>query len=546
MVAQRGRTENLPEIRVALAEQRFEDAERKATAIIEGPATISSAQRQAYMRSLAYLYRSEARRGLGADEGRVLSDVYDSAMLGNLMAIRQLVDTWTGSVIKGDPSAAKELAGVDMSAVLAAGVELDEGAALKAAASGYGSYSARERELFALRYELQTNASTFVDHVRRFAQSMDARELMRSHFLVGPDFPPLENLPGRDVLATFRAESYLRSTLASGLGLALPAQRPAEELSLREIMELNSWLGDMSGLTTIYHFTPEEPGISARHVVLDPQKLDAEIQPGDSVNVRCGGIAHTAVVLQIDRSLDVITFTDPLYEYWQPENNNCITSFALKPYKYGYQAAVLKLSEVNQILDSVQGMRSFVPPKIVGDPAPDDTSILKKTVAACRGSAFGRGILGMQRAEALKHDFFEFFNFERIGASASGVTTIETYMVRALEFRGDVLLRVQTQNRCIVSASLFLRRSFLEGSSRPFASDLLRSFLAAIFEGEDKKQLQAAIARPATPGVGGKEDLDAVFSGAKDAVSFHVAGRTTVFGNVETETGSRWLRVDSR
>lgn len=82
-----------------------------------------------------------------------------------------------------------------MAAVLTAGVELDEVAALKAVAAGFGPYSTRERELITLRYQLRTNASTFDGHTRRFAQSADTRELMRSHFLVGPDFPPVDGLP---------------------------------------------------------------------------------------------------------------------------------------------------------------------------------------------------------------------------------------------------------------------------------------------------------------------------------------------------------------
>lgn len=311
-------------------------------------------------------------------------------------------------------------------------------------------------------------------------------------------------------------------------------------------MELNSWLGDMSGLSTVYHFTPDEPEISARHVVLNPPKLLAAIQPGDTVNVRCGGIAHTAVVLLVDRSRDAITFTDPLYEYWQPDKNTCITSFSLKPYKYGYQAATLKLSEVGLILDSVQATRSFVPPQVVGEAAEGDAPV-PRNGAACRlGPAVSAGFLGMQRDEALKQDLFQFFNFERVATHARGNTTIEIYLVRALEFRGDVMLRLQTRDDCVVAASLFLRRSFLGGSRRAFAGDLLGSFLRGVYGGEGKKALEAAIAGPGTARADGNEQLAAVMSGRANAVSFQAAGHIADFGNVATEAGSLWFRVSAR
>lgn len=108
MFAQRGEGDYLSEIRTSPAERCFGDAQRQATAVIEGPATFSNPQRQAYLLSLAYLHRSEARRGLGTDEKRAFSDVYEAAMLGNLAAIRQLVEAWTGSAVNGEPSTARE------------------------------------------------------------------------------------------------------------------------------------------------------------------------------------------------------------------------------------------------------------------------------------------------------------------------------------------------------------------------------------------------------------------------------------------------------
>ena len=548
-MAAAGRGDYLPEIRRALAERRFASAESQASAVIDGPPAFANPQRQSYVRSLAYLHRAEARRGLHADQSAVNADVGQAALLGNLEAIRTLVQAWVSSARDGDPATARPPAGVPVEDVLAAGVELDEVAALKAAAGGFGRYSAREREVFAMRYQLRAHDSSFVAHVRQFAQAADARDFMRAHFLVGADIPASDDVPGRDVLATFSDESNLRSTISAGLGFALPASRPEHELSLREIMEVTSWLGDMSGLATAYHFVPDEPGISARHVVLEPRRLGAVIGPGDTVNVRCGGIAHAAVVLRVDRARDEVVFADPLYEYWQPANNDCISSFSLVHYKYGYYVAALKLSEVLAILDSVQSARTFAPPSFVDEPpSADAAAAAKRDVAApCQGAvARGEGILGHRRDDALKHDLFRFFNFEQISARTQGGATVEVYMVRALEFRGDVLLRLRTRDDCVASASLFLRRSFLEGDRSAFANDLMKSFMNGVYDEAPLDALQSAMVQPAAAGTDGREGLASVLSGAARSVAFRAAGREAEFGNVTAESGARWLRLDGR
>lgn len=545
-----GQGDYLREIRQALAEHRYAAAEKQSTEVIDGLSTLASRQLQAYVLSLAYLHRAEARRGLAAGDPKVYADLRHAALLGNLAAIRQLVQAWMGTARDNDASTARPPGGVEMQDVLAAGLDLDEVVALKAAAIGFGRYTDRERELFELRYELRTKAPSFVSHARQFARSPDARTLMRTHFLVGADIPAAAGLPGRDILATLHAESNLRSTIAVGLGFALPAKRPARDLSLRELMEVNSWLGDMSGLTTAYHFVPEDPGISARHRIVEAASLAAVIGPGDTLNVRCGGIAHTAVVLRADAAKDEIAVIDPLYEYWQPANNHCVTRFSLVHYRYGYYASELRLSEVLEILDSVQSARTYASPSFVEESAADDVSLPSQPSgpAACQAqSAQTSGILGRRRSDAVKGELFDFFHFEQVAARPRGDTALTVYMVQALEFRGDVLLRLQTRDDCVLSASLFLRRSFLDNDGRrPFAFDLVKSFLAAAYDVEVTKAMQAAVAHPGGGDLVGAGTLETVFAGSSETATYRAAGRYTQFGNVTAETGARWFRVDAR
>src|SRR5207245_1630092 len=110
--------------------------------------------------------------------------------------------------------------------------------------------------------------------------------------------------------------------------------------------------------------------------------------------------------------------------------------------------SVLKLSEVLAMLDSVQSFRTFAPPSFLDEQVPDAEVVVVKVGGAvsCRGRvAPGEGMLGHRREEALKEDLFQFFNFERLSAWVRGDATTEVYMVRGLEFRGDVMLRLQSR-----------------------------------------------------------------------------------------------------
>ncbi|BDT66052.1 hypothetical protein os1_02040 [Comamonadaceae bacterium OS-1] len=545
----RGEGDYFPEIKNALVSGQFAVAEKLASDVITGPAIVSSPQRQAYLLSLAHLHRAEAARGLNAADAAVNADVQSAALLGNLAAIRTLILAWMESARDKGPSVAQAPQGVAIEDVLRAGLDLEEVVSLKAAANGYGQYSDLERAAFALQYKLHNRDSDFVGGVRRFMKMPGAHDYMRTHFLVGTEIPASEDMPGRDALATFFSESDLRRTLASGLGFALPAERPERDLALREIMEMNSWIGDMSGLATVVHFTSVEPGISAPHLVLDPQRLHDIIMAGNTINVRCGGIAHTALVLRVDAARDEIVLTDPLYEFWTPENNSCITSFSLAHYKYGYHVTVLKLSEVLTILDSVQSFRSFSPPAFTFVAAPNGLPGASKAggAAQCKSpDAANRTILGQSRDAASKRDLFTWFNFEEISISSLEGAKVTHFMVRALEFRGDVVLSLWTRNNCVESAALFLRRSFMQGGQRTFASDLMMSFLRGMFGEADLKAFRALMTQQAGPNSSGAQVLSQALSGEDEPASFQVAGRNTRFSNAVAETGSRWLRIDAK
>lgn len=549
MVPANVRADYLPEIKKAMSAGQFAAAEKMASEVIAGPVAVANPQREAYLHSLAYLRRAEARRALGVADAAVNSDIQSAALLGNLEAIRKLIEAWTESAGEKGVGAARTPTGVAIEEVLRVGLDLDEVAALKAAAEGYGRYSSVEREAFSLRFQLSARDSGFIGRLRRFMKLPGASEYMRTNFLVGGEISASGEIPGRDALATFFSESNLRSTMARGLGFALPPERPAHEPSLRELMEMNSWLGDMSGLTTVLHFTSAEPGISAPHVVLDPQRLSSVIMAGNTINVRCGGIAHTAVVVQVDVVRDEIILTDPLYEFWKPENNACITSFSLKHYKYGYHVTVLKLGEVLGILDSVQSFRTFSPPGFVFAAAPNGLPTISAggSPAQCRPANLSdAAILGQSRESVLKQDLFRWFNFEETGSSDMNGLKVSQFMVRALEFRGHVVLSIRSRGDCIVSASLFLRRSFLEGRQESFATDLMKSFLSGMYGNANLKALQALIAQPAGPSSSGAQALRSTLAGEGDAAAFQAAQFSARFGNAAAENGSRWLRIDVR
>jgi hypothetical protein len=79
--------------------------------------------------------------------------------------------------------------------------------------------------------------------------------------------------------------------------------------------------------------------------------------PSDYVFVRCGALAHVAVIHHVDQASDRIYLVDGLWQFWQPSHNSCITNFDLVPVQHGGFLAEVSLSDLIGILEAIATLR---------------------------------------------------------------------------------------------------------------------------------------------------------------------------------------------
>jgi hypothetical protein len=280
---------------------------------------------------------------------------------------------------------------------------------------------------------------------------------------------------------------------------------------------------------------------------MSPDELANNIVAGDTIHVRCGAIAHTAVVFSADRSRDELLMLDPYFQYWQPTHNSCISSFSLVHYKYGYYFTKLKLSEVQNMLDAVQTLRTYQAPSFVHkvDTADSQLQSALRDISAsgapicAKTVSESKRLIGIPLALALSQDLFTWFNLERVGDQlVENALYIILFAPGSLQFKGDVLIAVRTDSKeCTRSMSLFLRRSFLAGQSQMFAKDILRNFIGQVFGADEQKTIFS--------GKDAQREVPGVLSGDTESTVLRGANLNAFLGNVVDNTGGRWIRVDA-
>lgn len=547
-----------PEIEAKLKQQDYSTAEKLATTAINAKGGEENPQLAAYVRSLAFLHRAEARRHLGAVSEQVNRDVAAAARLGNLVAIRTLVAQYVESAEPEKPSTARVPPGVAIGDIFEVGLDLGSAYTLRAVANGFGPATPAQRALSGLLYALQSRDESLLDRVDDLARQTDLARLLSDTAFVGGPFPSRSPAsPPRDVLATLFAENALRQALARGLGFALPERQQTRALSLREVMELNSWHGEMSGMATVYHLVAEDTDFHQHAFTASRPELLNELRPGDAVHVRCGALAHTAVVWAVDRSRDELLLTDPLFQFWRPSHNACIETFKLVHFKYGFYFTQLKLSEVLPLIDAIQTVRSFETPLFmarIGGSADQSHAIREiadKTSTRCAGGPpLETGLVGQPAQAGGSEELIPTFPLRKRTSQAVPGSTLTTtlYLPVAVQFMGDAAVATRADpTGCVRSMSLFLRRSFVLGAERIEASKLFSTFMDQVFR---PREVQAW-AVEADTGRGVRETqspLDrivAVLSGARQSVSLQGNRLSAYVAGVRSEAGAEWIRIDA-
>ena len=94
------------------------------------------------------------------------------------------------------------------------------------------------------------------------------------------------------------------------------------------------------------------------NIIFDSKKnMIDELAAGDIAFVRCGPLSHMATVYSVDRENDSIDFVDPIYQFWQPTHNSCISSFSFRDIEFGRSLVRVSFREVAQITEAFSTIR---------------------------------------------------------------------------------------------------------------------------------------------------------------------------------------------
>jgi hypothetical protein len=167
-------------------------------------------------------------------------------------------------------------------------------------------------------------------------------------------------LPARALFETMGVDGDLRGT--NGLARATnvpPGQKPEQSMTIREGFDVYSRLIPENRGGEAYLLVPGAMSSTASRIITaGTEKIISELQPGDRVFVTCGAFSHVAVLYRRDRVSQKLLFTDPLYEFWIPGINSCVSSFLLVEDKHKRFLSAVSESDVSAMLQAVLTARN--------------------------------------------------------------------------------------------------------------------------------------------------------------------------------------------
>lgn len=490
----------------AMKQRRFDQAESLSTKVIESARAMDeSPQFESWVLSLAHLYRGTANWELRKDWKAAAVDIRQAAELGNVEASRVLLNAF--KAVRSDKSALggyQPTVEEEWKYTRLAG-DLDSIDAIEALAKNETNLPADERlywkgRLFSGRANL--DRQLLLEFVARSGDgALD--DVLAKHALVGRPYSGTGTLPGRDVLATLDAENNLHYKIV--MSLAGRGRRDFDQglKSRRSPTVLENFLfvgttTSRGGLADLHLLVPGEVRERGRNIHEMPRgSVIAETRAGDTVNVSCGPLSHTATVFAIEPSKDELLLVDGLSEFWKPSHNSCVTYMDYKRYKYGFYLVALRLSEVAPMIDAIATVRSaeFIGREgDIGLTAPERRD---GSLPCAEQNGDGSGAPNKRWEAWIQTDFMREFNLQKTQTLKTPLGTSVFYKVGKAEYFGNVgvIISVDTE-RCLRSVSMTIRRSLIDDSRLGIdANMMISAFLADSLNAAGAEQVSPLVGR---------------------------------------------------
>jgi hypothetical protein len=162
--------------------------------------------------------------------------------------------------------------------------------------------------------------------------SQAVSDLLKKYSIVGGSLPASDiGLPSRGLIETLFVEGDLRGTYGRAKATVIPSGMKAPLApTVRENFDFYSRIVPEVGFGDAYILVPlSGTPPQSRMILAEKAKIISELEPGDRVFVSCGPLAHVTILYRRDRNSRKLLFVDPLYEFWVPSVNTCVSKFDL-------------------------------------------------------------------------------------------------------------------------------------------------------------------------------------------------------------------------
>ncbi|TIX91116.1 hypothetical protein [Rhizobium sp. P44RR-XXIV] len=336
--------------------------------LIQKPLTeFDSSQYGIALKSMAYMHRGRAQAIISGEIQPYLEDFDRSASLGNLQAMEDLIKLCMTSAM-GKASPGQEVDEPESKLRKYTHLAAPLGDPLSGILLGMGkldpSLGSEEKAFWLLLGVAHDNLPP--ERKRKtiddFSEALGSGKLERGIAQFGltkvldPDSEL--GLPGRNAVDTMFVEADLRGTFQRLLGIIRATGTIPEAPTLKENWQLYRYLVDSTGFGSAYLLIPGNNDSRDGHMIVRSRAaVSSNINAGDRVFVRCGPLSHVAMVYSVDRAKGEVLFADAAYQFWQKEQNACITSFRLVASDAARPLTSVSMDDVTRVLEAIITVR---------------------------------------------------------------------------------------------------------------------------------------------------------------------------------------------
>lgn len=357
--------EELEEIQKLIQKDKLLEAREKATALAKrAPESFSSVKHERFFRGSALYLRGQIAAKLGDIEDSI-RHMEAATELGHPFAPYQaaahLLIEGAGSNDSLDLRAKQDkalyyyLVGAELGDVVC----IDH---IQVALRAKGKKS-QEHYWFLLK-----RMSEETDDVRRYAHFHDTKltaedrlffeKVMKAESLSGGSSPSaITGVPGRSTLVSAYVDLNIRKHLRFVWLAFFEDVGTVESYPMMQVFNGYRDAIRRNPLADLFLLVNKEYAAEKSAFTLTNDQLLENMLAGDQIMVRCGRLAHYAIVWAVDRDNQRVLLLDPFDEFWQPSHNPCITFFERKDYKHNRHLVHLLLSELQPMLIAVMTIR---------------------------------------------------------------------------------------------------------------------------------------------------------------------------------------------